>query len=165
MFALRKLMFGCWNSHFNVTDTFKHVCAQCVWLCEPLTCQISPLYTVSALSWFLTGDDSDYAYAPAANKCGQHTSLILVRGGRMQALWKPTNPYSADRALTLISGWTRGWSGESQWANGLYEQRKELIRRLCPQWSCSSEGGNACSCGAQQLKWTMGLIFELTSKI
>ena len=109
-----------------------------MWLFEPLTCQISPLHAVSALSWFLSGGDSDYAYAPAANKCSQHTPLILLRGGSRQPVWKPTSPYSAGKALTMISGWPRGWSGESKWVSGPYEQRGELIRRLCPQ------GGTRC---------------------
>ncbi len=47
----------------------------CVW--EPLTCQISPPHTVSALSWFLTGDDSDYAYAPAATSAANTLPLFF----------------------------------------------------------------------------------------
>lgn len=158
-------MSACWNSHFNVRGMFKCACLQCVRLCEPLTCQISSLHTVSALSWILTGDDSDYADTPAANKCSQHTSPFLLRGGSGQPLWKPTNPYSTANALTMISGWTRGWSGESKRANEPYEQRGELIRHLCSRGGRSLEGGDAFSCGAQQLKSTMSLIFELTSKI
>lgn len=92
VFDLWKLMSACWKSHFNVPDTFKCASLRCVCVWEPLTCQISPPHSVSALSWFLTGDDSDYAYAPAATSAANTLPHILLRRGSGQPLWKPTNP-------------------------------------------------------------------------
>lgn len=86
-----------------------------------------------------------------------HTSLILLSGGMRQPFWKPTNPYSAARALTMIWDWTREWSGDGNWMNELYEQRGELITLWVPREVCR-EGGDAFSNGAQQL--SHGLIFE-----
>lgn len=111
-----------------------------------MTCQISSFHTISALSWFLTGDDSDYAYVPAATCVANTLPLFFWEeeaGSR--------NPYWAAKALTMISGWTRGWSGESKkGANRPHEQTcggGELIRRLCPWGGRSLVGGDAFSRG------------------
>lgn len=70
-------MSTCWNSYFNMTGIFKCASLQRVWATDMSDYPLSA--TVSAHSWFLTGDDSDYAYAQAATSAA-NTLPLFFRG-------------------------------------------------------------------------------------
>lgn len=138
VFDLWKLMCACWNSH--VSGIFKSVCVSGgLWLVR------LALFTLSPPS-----PDSSLGMTAIMHMPQQ----LQVRPTHFPIL-QPTNPHSAAKALTMISGWTRGWSGESKWANGPYEQRGGVNKA-----SLSPEGGgDAFSRGAQEAETNHGLNF------
>lgn len=69
---------------------------------------------------------------PSSSKCG-HTLLVHLSVWIRQALWQPTNSYSAPNALRMISSCTRGWSGDSNWTNEPFEQRGAVNQGIVSQ--------------------------------
>lgn len=140
-------MFACWNIYFNVTVIclFVMCVSLSLWLVRLALFTLSPPSPDSSLGMTVI------MHMAQQLQVWPYTSLILLRGGIRRPFWKPTNPYSTAKALTMISRWTRGWSGDSNRANELYEQRGEVNKAACLLGGRSLEGGDAFSHVAQQL--------------
>ena len=140
-----------------------HVCSVCVcdraslWLVRLALFTLPPPPLASSL-----GMTAIMRMAPAANKCGQHTSLILLRGGtRAAALNANKPPFSCQK----LWQWSRVEQGDEvergKWAIGATwtERRGELIRPPLSQGRSLTEGGDAFSRGTRQLELIHGLNF------
>lgn len=111
----------------------------------------SPLHSVAALSWFLTGDDSDYAYAPAATSAANTLPLFFQgekAGGHLESqksriqlskLWQGSRAERGDEVEKEKGDratWTEGGVNKAPLSPGRSLPRG---RRCLQSWGTTAE--------------------------